>query len=79
MYGPHFNQERSIGIPIKKKLFSDMKENNIKGECSLKQHFFDPTKSSPPNNFMNKLKKRMSVYNNIDIYSEIKLSNRANE
>jgi hypothetical protein len=79
MYGKHFNQERSISIPIKKNLFSNMKENNIESEYSLKQNFFDPSKCSPPNDFMNKLKKRMSIYNNIDIYSEMKLNNRASE
>jgi|LauGreDrversion4_2_1035121.scaffolds.fasta_scaffold00478_11 hypothetical protein len=31
-------------------------------EYSLKQNFFDPSKSSPPNEFMSKLKQRMSVY-----------------
>jgi hypothetical protein len=34
---------------------------------SLKQNVFDPTKSSPPNDFMMKLKLRMSIYdNNVD-------------
>jgi type IV secretory pathway VirB4 component len=31
-------------------------------EYSLKQNFFDPTKNSPPNEFMMKLQLRMSVY-----------------
>ena len=31
---------------------------------SLKQNVFDPTKSSPPNDFMMKLKLRMSIYDN---------------
>lgn len=31
-------------------------------EYSLKQNFFDPTKNSPPNEFMMKLQMRMSVY-----------------
>jgi hypothetical protein len=39
--------------------------NNFK-EYSLKQNFFDPSKSSPPNEFMMKLHMRMSVYNNVD-------------
>lgn len=66
MLSKHFNQERSINIPIKKNLFSNMKENNTNGEYSLKQHFFDPTKSSPPNEFMDKLKRRMTIYNSIE-------------
>ena len=36
--------------------------DNKKVEYSLKQNFFDPSKSSPPNNFMEKLQKRMSIY-----------------
>lgn len=32
-------------------------------EYSLKQNFFDPSKSSPPNNFIIKLQNRMSNYN----------------
>jgi len=32
-------------------------------EYSLKQNVFDPSKSSPPNEFMLKLKLRMSNYN----------------
>jgi len=33
-----------------------------KGEYSLKQSFFDPSKSSPPNEFMLKLHMRMSRF-----------------
>ena len=32
-------------------------------EYSLKQNFFDPTKSSPPNEFILKLQNRMTHYN----------------
>jgi hypothetical protein len=32
------------------------------GEYSLKQHFFDPSKSSPPNEFMLKLRQRVSKF-----------------
>jgi len=56
-------QERGISINIKQNLTSSMKDRSPKGEYSLKQNFFDPTKSSPPNDFMIKLKQRMSVYN----------------
>jgi hypothetical protein len=56
--------ERSAPILIKKSLLTT--SNHVyspKGEYSLKQNFFDPSKSSPPNDFMEKLQKRMSIYN----------------
>jgi hypothetical protein len=56
--------ERSEIIPIKQNLSTSMKEESPKGEYSLKQNFFDPSKSSPPNEFMNKLKIRMKIYEN---------------
>ncbi len=48
--------------------FSQISPTSIKQvkEYSLKQNVFDPTKSSPPNDFMIKLKLRMSIYNNND-------------
>jgi hypothetical protein len=56
--------ERSIIIPIRKNLSTDFKDlESPKGEYALKQNLFDPTKSSPPNDFMLKLQKRMSIYN----------------
>lgn len=39
--------------------------DNSFSEYSLKQNVFDPSKSSPPNDFMLKLQLRMSIYNNI--------------
>ena len=54
--------ERSEPIPIKQNLITSMKVNSPKGEYSLKQNFFDPTKSSPPNEFMIKLHMRMNKY-----------------
>ena len=57
----HIIDERKKNIPIKQKLTTIMKENTQK-EYSLKQNFFDPSKSSPPNMFMLKLQMRMSVY-----------------
>jgi hypothetical protein len=59
----HVIHERSSIIPIKQNLSTTMKQNSPKGEYSLKQNFFDPNKSSPPNEFIVKLHKRMSVYN----------------
>lgn len=55
-------RERSISIPIKQNLSTSMKENSPKGEYSLKQNFFDPSKSSPPNEFMIKLHMRMNKF-----------------
>jgi hypothetical protein len=54
--------EKGIRIPIKQNLFTYMKENSPKGEYSLKQNFFDPSKSSPPNEFMIKLHMRLSKF-----------------
>ena len=59
----HIIHERSNIIPINKNLSTSLKELSPKGEYSLKQNFFDPSKSSPPNEFMIKLQMRMSLYN----------------
>ena len=69
--------ERSIIIPTSKNLSTSMKEfrNNTQGEYSLKQNFFDPSKSSPPNEFMIKLYMRMSQYTPL----HIKVDNRESE
>jgi hypothetical protein len=63
------SDERSIIIPTSKNLSTSMKEfrNNHQGEYSLKQNFFDPSKSSPPNDFMIKLYMRMSHYTPLHI------------
>ncbi len=55
-------RERSLPIPIKQNLPTTMKMNSPKGEYSLKQNFFDPSKSSPPNEFIIKLHMRMNKY-----------------
>lgn len=55
-------RERSMPIPINQNLTTSMKINSPKGEYSLKQNFFDPSKSSPPNEFMIKLHMRMNKY-----------------
>jgi len=57
--------EKPSIIPNKKNLFTSMKVESPKGEYSLKQSFFDPSKSSPPNDFLIKLKIRLSKYNTI--------------
>ena len=60
--GQYVIRERSEQIPIKQNLTTSMKENSPKGEYSLKQNFFDPSKSSPPNQFMIKLHMRVNKY-----------------
>ena len=60
--GSHYIDERSSNIPIKKNLTTPENVNSPKGEYSLKQNFFDPSKSSPPNEFMLKLHMRISNY-----------------
>jgi hypothetical protein len=63
----HYNQsviyERSNIIPIPQISPTNKTQEN---EYSLKQHFFDPSKSSPPNDFMLKLHLRMSLYNSFN-------------
>ncbi len=58
----HIIREKSVIIPIKKNLSTYEKINSPKGEYSLKQNFFDPTKNSPPNEFILKLQQRMNIY-----------------
>lgn len=54
--------ERSNIIPINNIETTTMQEKSPKGEYSLKKNFFDPSKSSPPNQFMIKLHMRMDKY-----------------
>ena len=58
------NYTKTNIIPIKKNLSTSMKATNPTIEYSLKQNFFDPSKSSPPNEFMIKLHMRINMYNN---------------
>jgi hypothetical protein len=56
--------ERGNFAPISQISPTSMKriKENISTEYSLKQNVFDPTKCSPPNEFMMKLKMRMAIY-----------------
>ena len=54
------NNERSNIIPISP---SSPTNKYLVNEYSLKENFFDPSKSSPPNEFMKKLQQRMNIYN----------------
>jgi hypothetical protein len=62
-------QERSKIIPIPKSSPTNKKVEYYSNEYSLNNSFFDPSKSSPPNEFMLKLHLRMKHYdtfNNFD-------------
>jgi hypothetical protein len=63
--------EKSNEIPINKKKHIENSENTNNYEHSLTQNLFDPTKSSPPNQFIIKLHARIYAYN----YLETKLDN----
>ena len=60
-YKPRVINERSKNIPIPKTIPTNMTEYFRTNEYSLKQNFFDPSKHSPPNEFMLKLKLRVSL------------------
>jgi hypothetical protein len=57
--------ERTNILPIQQILSTSKKE--ILSDYSLKQNFFDPSKSSPPNDFLLKLQMRMNVYESLGI------------
>jgi len=58
------NQERKYIPTEPKKISTHMKASNkMSREYGLNQVIFDPTKNSPPNIFMVKLKERMTIYN----------------
>lgn len=55
--------KKSNIIPIKTHIVTDAETYpSPTGEYSLKQNVFDPSKSSPPNDFMLKLHLRLSKY-----------------
>jgi len=56
-------QERSKNIPIPKSSPTNQKVEFFSNEYSLNNSFFDPSKSSPPNEFLLKLQLRMKRYN----------------
>jgi hypothetical protein len=61
--------EKRIVI-IKKDSFSE-KEKEKEKEYDLKQNFFDPSKSSPPNDFMMKLQMRMCYYDSLNKFDNL--------
>lgn len=59
--------ERSIIIPINKKYTTNNEDSpKYLAEYSLKQNFFDPSKSSPPNEFLIKLRKRINQFDSFN-------------
>lgn len=66
----HINKTKPIAmpIPIYSPVSSPTNKDDVGTEYDLMEHFFDPTKSSPPNEFMMKLKLRMTRhhFNNLD-------------
>lgn len=73
--------EKTKIIPINTKTYSLEKEDSSpKGEYSLKSNFFDPSKSSPPNEFMIKLSSRLLKYESFaSFYEDIKVRNLESE
>jgi hypothetical protein len=57
--------ERSKIIPIQPTSPTNKKVKDLDIEYSLVQNLFDPSKSSPPNEFLLKLKLRMSLYDSL--------------
>jgi hypothetical protein len=70
-YNSKKKYEKSNEILINKKNHTEKSENINNYEHSLTQNLFDPTKSSPPNQFIRKLHARICAYN----YAETKLDN----
>ena len=76
---PCYNQpqKRSITKPINIPTTNSFSNNlnKIENQYSLKENFFDPSKSSPPDNFIEKLEVRMQTYfnnsHNLSIKKEI--------
>lgn len=63
---PTITYERSRSILIPQISPTNKKNEFNTKEYSLKQNFFDPSKSSPPNEFMMKLKLRFSHYDSFN-------------
>ena len=66
-YNSRIIHERTKAIQIPQKSPTNKKDDFSLNEYSLKQNFFDPSKSSPPNEFMIKLYMRMSHYTPLHI------------
>jgi hypothetical protein len=60
---PRTIYEKSNIITISPSSPTKKSEDVLSSEYSLKENIFDPSKSSPPNEFLLKLQLRMSIYN----------------
>lgn len=69
--------ERSNIIPISPSSPTKNSEKDLVKnlEYSLKANFFDPSKSSPPNEFLKNLQRRMNIYNAPTSFTFIKDDN----
>ena len=65
----YYNHNKTNIIPINNNYSSSIKNYELEKSLSLKQNFFDPSKISPPNDFMLKLQNRIKIYNNIINYN----------
>uniref|UniRef100_A0A6C0D8B4 Uncharacterized protein n=1 Tax=viral metagenome TaxID=1070528 RepID=A0A6C0D8B4_9ZZZZ len=59
-----FTHERSNAIPIKS--LCNNKYHSYDISYDLKSNFFDPSKSSPPNEFLLKLNQRIQIYESLE-------------
>ena len=73
-YIPKIIYERSKIIPIQQHSPTTKKVSFRENEYSLNNSFFDPSKSSPPNDFILKLQLRMNQYDSFN-----KVDNLINE
>ena len=61
----HMKNTTSKKIIIPKNIESNPPSPSNKIDYSLHNHFFDPSKSSPPNDFLLKLEKRLQCYHSL--------------
>jgi hypothetical protein len=63
--------ERGIQIPIPKNSSTQSRNKLLEViDYDLNKNNFDPTKSSPPNDFLLKLQKRMKMYEIVQDFSQ---------
>lgn len=63
--------ERSKNIPIPQISPTNKKVEISVNEYGLNKSFFDPSKSSPPNEFLLKLQLRMNTYNSCNNFDNL--------
>lgn len=64
---PSVIRERGIPIPISKKHSTPTENNLEKIDYELNKNIFDPSKNSPPNDFLVKLKMRMQMFDFVSL------------